>query len=280
MSYTTVQTSSGLRIHAIRTGYVAVKPSHRKLNVFAPLRLPTILLDPRFTEWLPIYAWVIDHPEGVIVIDTGDTSRTADPDYYDCDPGSRFIYNRILKMSVEPEEEIGAQLPQLGIKPEEVRWVVQTHMHSDHMGGLGTFPEAEFVISHHDFAASRATLTCRIPEWLEPTHPVFDNGRPFGGKFTLTRAGDVTVVPTPGHTRGHQSVIFEDELTYFFAGDASFDEAQLREGVVAGICEDVGSARSTLKHIRAFAENRPTVYLPSHDPRSGERLEQRTITKF
>ena len=169
---------------------------------------------------------------------------------------------------------------QLGIRPEEVRWVVQTHMHSDHMGGLGTFPKAEFVISRHGFAASRATLTCRIPEWLEPTHPVFEGGGPFGHRFTLTEAGDVHVVPTPGHTRGHQSVIFEDELTYFFAGDISFDEAQLEDGVVAGICEDVGSARGTLKRIRVFAEDRPTVYLPSHDPQSGERLARRTVTKF
>ena len=273
-----VRTPSGIKLHAIRTGYVAVKPSHRKLSVFAPLRLPTILLDPRFTEWLPIYAWIIEHSEGTIVVDTGDSSQSADPDYYNCDPGSRFIYNRILKTSVRPEDELGAQLGQLGIDPESVRWVVQTHMHSDHMGGLSTFRNAEFIISRHDFAVSNATLTCRIPDWLEPAHPTFRNG-PFEQGFTLTDKGDVSVIPTPGHTRGHQSVILKDAvLTYFFAGDTSFDEAQLKKDVVAGICEDVPEARNTLERIRTFVREHPTVYLPSHDPQSGARLAQNLVT--
>ena len=131
-----IRTANGLHMHAIQTGWVAVHPNHRDLFGPAGTRLASILLDPRWTEWLPILTWVIEHPEGVIVIDTGETSRVVEPDFFNCDPGSNFVFRRILRFLVRPEEEIGAQMQGLGIAPESVRWVVQTHLHCDHAGGL------------------------------------------------------------------------------------------------------------------------------------------------
>ena len=60
-----------MRIHAIRTGWIRIKASQvrgvgrglrRRLRIFA---------DPQWTDWLPTYAWMIDHPECIIVVDTG-----------------------------------------------------------------------------------------------------------------------------------------------------------------------------------------------------------------
>ena len=65
-----------MKIHAIQTGTVAIKTRQRSGKGEGFGRLVNTLLDPEWTPMLPIYAWVIEHPEGVIVVDTGETART------------------------------------------------------------------------------------------------------------------------------------------------------------------------------------------------------------
>jgi glyoxylase-like metal-dependent hydrolase (beta-lactamase superfamily II) len=89
----------------------------------------------------------------------------------------------------------------------------------------------------------------------------------------VTRAGDVRLVPTPGHSRGHQSVLVRTPgLTVCLAGDATFDAGQLGSGRLAGICEDPGAAARSVALLRELVADRPTVYLPSHDPDAARRL--------
>ncbi|MBZ0299172.1 MAG: N-acyl homoserine lactonase family protein, partial [Anaerolineae bacterium] len=71
-----------MNIHAIQTGTVQVKTRQRAGSGSGPLRLIHTLLDPNWTKPLPIYAWVIEHPEGVIVVDAGESARTAQPGYF------------------------------------------------------------------------------------------------------------------------------------------------------------------------------------------------------
>ena len=79
--------------------------------------------------------------------------------------------------------------------------------------------------------------------------------------------------PTPGHTRDHISVVVEDQATTFFlAGDASYDERLMLAGRLDGVSADDDVAGATLGAIRSLAADRPTVYLPTHDPGSAERL--------
>jgi N-acyl homoserine lactone hydrolase len=66
-------------IHAIQTGLVQIKRAQR---VRKPGGLLRVLTDNQWTEWLPIFAWVIDHPEGIFVVDTGETARSTEPGYF------------------------------------------------------------------------------------------------------------------------------------------------------------------------------------------------------
>jgi glyoxylase-like metal-dependent hydrolase (beta-lactamase superfamily II) len=89
----------------------------------------------------------------------------------------------------------------------------------------------------------------------------------------LTEAGDVVAVATPGHTADHLSVIVEDRgITYFLAGDTSYNERLMLAGQIDGVCADDDMARATLRAIRDLARDRSTVYLPTHDPESAARL--------
>jgi hypothetical protein len=71
-----------MKIHAIQTGTVAITTKWREGVGHGRVRLVNTLLDREWTEPLPIYAFAIEHPEGVIVVDTGETARVSEPGYF------------------------------------------------------------------------------------------------------------------------------------------------------------------------------------------------------
>jgi glyoxylase-like metal-dependent hydrolase (beta-lactamase superfamily II) len=118
------------------------------------------------------------------------------------------------------------------------------------------------------------------PNWFAPRLIDFAP-RPFGpfpASFPLTQAGDVTLVPTVGHSFGHLSVILQQEgHSIFFAGDTSYTQDLLLAGAVDGVTLKEQSARQAMGRIQQYLRETPTVYLPSHDPQSAERLEARAV---
>ncbi len=70
------------KIHAIRTGLVRVRDGQREGKGLGFARMLNMLADEKWTEWLPIYAWAIEHDEGIMVVDTGETSRVHQKWYF------------------------------------------------------------------------------------------------------------------------------------------------------------------------------------------------------
>lgn len=274
-----------MRIHAIKTGEVAIKSRQREGVGKGALRQINTLLDDEWSDWLPIFCWVIEHPEGLIVVDTGETSKTSSPSYF---PRWHPYFRFGVRMRVEPEQEAGPQIQKLGLSLNDVRWVVMTHLHTDHAGGVSHFSKAEFLVSRTEYKSSvgwmgkmRGYLPDAIPAWFAPRIVDYAIGEysSFSTGYTLTEAGDVFVVPTPGHTPGHQSVILRDQdATYLFAGDSSYTEGHMVGGVVDGVSPNAGLARDTLFRIQRFLRAEPAVYLPSHDPMSEERMVRKVHT--
>jgi glyoxylase-like metal-dependent hydrolase (beta-lactamase superfamily II) len=269
-----------VRLHAIQTGWVRIKPAQVEGRGRGLRRRLSVMMDRDWTPWLPTYAWIIDHPEGVIVVDTGqgmhllESSRSLHP------------YHRWqVTFRLDREEEIGPQLRALGIGRRDVKRVILTHLHVDHDGGLAHFPDTEILVSTGELRAARGWigrvrgyLPNRWPAWFDPT--AFDLAAetfgPFSASRRLTDAGDVIAVATPGHTPHHISVVVEDDaMTYFLAGDASYDERLMLAGRIDGVSADDVVAAATLNAIREFASSRRMVYLPTHDPESAARLAHR-----
>ena len=272
-----------MRIHTIETGRVKVTKNWCIGRGDGIKRLMNTLLDSEFTEWLPIYVWVIEHPEGLIVIDTGIPAEANKRIWF---PPFMPLVQRAAKFEMTPGEEVGPQLRGLGLSPDDVRWVVLTHLHQDHDGGLHHFPNAEFLVSREEWAVAtgfkgrmNGYLNQRWPSWFQPGLVDFDQVPfgPFASHHLLTQSGDVHLIPTPGHSPGHLSLILvKGDCSIIFAGDASYTQDLLIAQQADGIGGDLQVQQDTHVKILAYAEQRPTIYLPSHDPGSKERLENQT----
>jgi N-acyl homoserine lactone hydrolase len=272
-----------MKIHAIQTGTVEVKKNQIIGKGPKALRLINVLLGREWVEPIPIYAWAIEHKEGVIVVDTGETARSSESGYF---PRWQPYYKFAVRFHVKPEQEIGAQLKQMGITPKDVRKVILTHMHTDHAGGLHHFPESQIYVNMPEYKRTLGFqgqvigyIPQRMPAWLSPTAIVFDKKGfgPFQKSWYVTSNGDIKVVSTGGHTPAHISVIAAmDDIHYFLAGDTSYSEENLLQKIADGVSPDPHQAIDTMQNILSFASQHPTVYLPTHDPDSEKRLNNKT----
>jgi glyoxylase-like metal-dependent hydrolase (beta-lactamase superfamily II) len=259
-----------MTLHAIQTGSVRIKTAQVEGRGRGLQRRLGVFFDRDWTGWLPTYAWVIDHPEGVIVVDTGQGTHLLEA------RKSLHPYMRWeVEFRIEREEEIGPQLRALGIGPRDVKRVVLTHLHADHDGGLAHFPQTEILVSRGELRTAggwmgRMRGYCHIAGRHGSIRSRSISPRTrlvLRASKRLTAAGDVVAVGTPGHTASHLSVLVEDHgTTYFLAGDTSYDERRMLAGQVDGVSADDNVASATLGTIRRLARDRPTVYLPTHDP--------------
>ncbi len=149
-----------------------------------------------------IMAWLLMNGDERILVDTGFGSLDT--------PDTRDRYRRTA------EQTIDAQLARFSVKPENIRLVINTHLHIDHCGGNNEFENATFLVQKKELEYARHPL---------PLHrPAYNVGLE-GIKFQLVD-GDADVVPgvsvifTPGHSPGSQSVVVETAKgPYVIAGD-------------------------------------------------------------
>jgi glyoxylase-like metal-dependent hydrolase (beta-lactamase superfamily II) len=269
------------KVHAITTGLVQVRRPQMESRGAGLARMTNMLFDPEWSGWLPIQVWVIEHVEGVSIVDTGETARVHERGYH---PRWHPFYRRASQFSVHPDEELGPQLRALGVAPRDVRHVVITHLHTDHAGGLAHVTGSRVWVARGELARAigvggrvQGYLPHRWPKWWQPEFIRFDSQPlgPFDESMSLTKRGDVLIVPTPGHTPHHVSVVVCGDVSFFLAGDSSYNQSLLLAGKVDGVSPDPRVTERTHARILGLAAERPLVYLPSHDPDSARRHAER-----
>lgn len=267
-------------IHAISTGQVKITKNWLEGKETGAKRLANTLFDKEFTEWLPIWCYLIETQDRLILVDTGISHATTVRRYF---PPQTLLTQRAVKFRLQPEEEIGPQIQALGYDPKDVELVVLTHLHQDHDGGLHYFPNAEFVISQKEWDAANG-FAGRMAGYLNQLWPKSLNtrlidftGGPFAGFSESYQLGDgLTLVPTPGHSVGHMSLIYEDQgACYMFVGDTAYSEYALVNEITDGVTTDIETAKESMRRVRStFTKNKKNIVLPSHDPGVLDRLEK------
>jgi glyoxylase-like metal-dependent hydrolase (beta-lactamase superfamily II) len=216
-------TVGSLTVHAIQAGGQKLDGGAMFGIVPKPLWERRIVPDERNRIQLGMRCLAIEHESGVVLIDTGSGNKET----------SKFhdIYG-IENAGANGRTLLEDGLAQIGIKPEDVSIVIDTHLHFDHAGG-NTFVD-EAGVTRLSFPNARYVV--QRGEWVYATHT---NERTAGSYFPHNFApvaeqdrfdfvdGEreivygIRVIPTPGHTPFHQSVLIES------AGDVAFYPADL-----------------------------------------------------
>ncbi len=186
---------------------------------------------------IPINMWVLDHPKGLVVFDTGNNVAISDGQ---CESHWAKGLCDFLKPNQTRADVIDKQLESLGYKTDDVKIVITSHSHLDHIGNIEMFPNAIHAIQKKEL------YQAWWPEKFQRASGAhiladYDDARDFTyleitGDYDLFGDGTVLILSTPGHTLGHQSVKvkLENTGTVILSQDAIWMEENL-EGYPAGL---------------------------------------------
>jgi N-acyl homoserine lactone hydrolase len=151
--------------------------------------------------------YLIKHAQGWFLWDTGVADAIAAMPNGQPSPDPRATSWRRPKT-------LASQLEQIGVKPSDIKWIAVSHTHPDHTGNLEMFPQAMLMVQKAEYEWPGANNAPRF----KPEHPAtkLDGDRDVFGD------GSVTILSTPGHTPGHQSLLVKLPKTgaVLLSGDA------------------------------------------------------------
>ncbi len=170
---------------------------------------------------VPIYAYLIDHPTaGLILVDTGinwDMAHHHNQFY------KHWLFHLTLdedEYRLTHEQELAAHLQRLGYRAEDIKTVLITHLHEDHLGELRSLRHAKIIVSQDAWDAKNLGIWL-FREWSpcitgivdKPELINYTSGRfhSFDKSQDVVGDGSIVLLPTPGHADGHFSVFVQME---------------------------------------------------------------------
>jgi len=170
-------------------------------------------------------------------------------------------HRKLFNSTRETGQNLKEQLAQHRIKPEDIDIVVNTHLHFDHCGNNKLFPNAKFIVQAHEFKYGFSPDRFQQTAYIRELFDVEVNYTLVQGRHQVT--DNVLVIPTPGHSVGHQSVIIRaDEKNYVYCGDAAPTKENLERRNIPGVLYCAHKALQSIDQLRTI-EN--AVYIYSHD---------------
>jgi glyoxylase-like metal-dependent hydrolase (beta-lactamase superfamily II) len=168
---------------------------------------------------MPVAAFLIEHPRGTVVFDAGmhpelehDTTRLRST-------------AGLFDIEQSPSSTLTGQLADAGVAPDDVAVAIVSHLHFDHCGGLGELPAARVVVQQAEwdiaFDAGLVDFGVYNPGDFDLGH----DRQAIDGEHDVFGDGALQIIPTPGHTAGHQSLLVDGET--LLVGDACYCQRAL-----------------------------------------------------
>ncbi|MEN0137244.1 MAG: N-acyl homoserine lactonase family protein [Rhodococcus sp. (in: high G+C Gram-positive bacteria)] len=240
-------------------------------GAYFTLPLNLIVLGGPGNVTVPIPVYVIEHPKGLIVFDTG-----VAPEAWD-DP--RAVYGPLVdvfELTCPPENLLEKQFAKTGYRLEDVTHVILSHSHFDHTGGMSLFPQAKFYMSTEDL---------RYAFWPDDfcagfyRHEDIDRTRgwdwnPISTDLDLFGDGGIQILRTPGHTHGQLSLLVRlPNRNVLLTADAVHVRANIDQRMPCPVDLDTTAAIASIERIRQVAASECADIWVMHDPGDWERFQ-------
>ncbi len=209
---------------------------------------------------------LLKHPMGNVLIDTG-FSRDV---ITNVEEAWGTAETRLSVPIVWPEMELSSQLAAAGLKPEDINYVIMTHLHQDHAGANREVPQATFFCQRKEmeYAKDPDIPSMRREYKLSEIAPDELHYVLVDGEFDLFGDGTVTAFPVPGHTPGIQAVVIRmpDTGPLVFAGDAIWTIQLMDDMLVPGICWSASEYCRSRTKIKKVALELGARIIHAHEP--------------
>jgi len=204
--------------------------------------------------------YLIKHAQGWMLWDTGLTDAIADMPAGQAPPDPRATHWKRPK-------KLAAELDALGVKPADIKYIAVSHTHPDHVGNVELFPQVMLLVQKAEY------------DWPSPLGARFKPEHPatkLEGDHDVFGDGSVTIISTPGHTPGHQSLLVKLPKTgaVLLSGDAvHFKSNWDNRGVPENNFSKEQTAASMQKMADLLAKNNAQLWI-NHDKaqRDGQKL--------
>jgi N-acyl homoserine lactone hydrolase len=218
---------------------------------------------------VPVPAYLIDHPKGKALFDTGlniglrqDASRLLGPMMKD------------WEIHYPASADIASQLKALEIDPANIRYLVNSHLHFDHCGGNALIPNAVVIVQRHEWKAAQ-NKRLRAAAVYNPAD--FDHGHDvlqIEGEHDLFGDGSAILFPTYGHTPGHQSLRLKLKSgEVVLAADCCYLKRTLESLGLPPFAYNRDMMIETLQRLRAMQANGARIFY-GHDPEFWKTIPQ------
>jgi len=231
--------------------------------------IPTVPKEKQRDITIPVSMWIIDHPKGLVVFDTGNNVAVSDGN---CKSYWAAGLCDFLKPNQKRADVIDEQLKKVGFSADKVKIVITSHTHLDHVGNIAMFPNAIHVLQKKELYQGwwpekfqgRSTpgtfvmadlMAAREFNYLELT-----------GDYDLFGDGSVLILTTPGHTQGHQSVKVKTagSGTLILSQDAIWMQENL-DGYPAGLNYSVQDYTNSLNRLKFMRDIEGAQIFMAHD---------------
>ncbi len=153
---------------------------------------------------MPVPCYLIDHPKGQVLFDSGMHADSQAPAEY-LDDHTALLAKR-FKTEFKVGEELGARLEYCDVDVDKARYLVNSHLHSDHVGGNHQVKNAQLVVQAREWRAGHDDDLIQANGYHQADYDHGHDLKLLDGEHDLFGDGTVLCVPTYGHTPGHQSL--------------------------------------------------------------------------